>query len=518
MINRNGIDKREVAQTLYDMAEYIQGKNIGPAHNKFAEDVLKKDGLTDQIDGMDQAALDYLFGEGDPGNYWPGKLVPTLCDLKQALNFFAYREGLDNHQPVAQELIDRIKAFEGYSGESHLVITGYDDEIDRFISKQPRHAREQYDDKPSGADFSDEINVREKMILDWTRNDWMPDGDHIVCEMRYTYYAGGDNFDMQTYHREQHEAGLRHLGIDAQNGTAEFIPGKTYGEDKLVLRLTQSAYEEILVPEMVKHSGGHVCRYEGYEPNKLSFRGPPASETGHSLYIASSTVDKAQEGSELHDALRWLRSTGFVDEQRVTVSTASSPEKSFVRLTPRSLPYDKEPFVVGNRYWGECDLHNEMGRVMRGINSMLAGIDEPHVKYKGDMDDVSRWFEHEGKIYIPGNDAFEQVGFHFKHKQGLQMETYHPVSASYELKQKAGNGWWNVLYTDKLPKNVRADVIKELKEALDEVKADMKAGATSEEAGARFSEKRIPRTELPYEVAAAIRVLGTNNSKQNPRP
>lgn len=223
MSSINGIDNNEIAETVRAVAAFIKSKNIGQDHNNTADEWIQKGGLADQIKSMDQPALDQLFAGSLPGD-----LRPTLMDFQEALNFFSYRETLESKPTVAQTLLDRVEAFEGFSGMRHASISSYNHEATAFINAQPRHPDERYEYHPTGTDYSDDPKVKGNTLTDWTRGRWFPESaEYVFCKLHAIGNGSGrtSKYEELTKHKEWMEEGLRALGVPAGEVSVEATLG-----------------------------------------------------------------------------------------------------------------------------------------------------------------------------------------------------------------------------------------------------------------------------------------------------
>lgn len=374
MAQWNKVDQSEIARTVRDVAACLLSKEIGPAHSALAESWLKPDGLADQIEQMDQAKLNGLFGENDPQNYWPGKFRPSLIDLYTSLKFLAYREKLQAQPPTAQSLMDRIEAFDGFGGECHLAITALCCEARNYINAFPRHASESYVAPP--APIVDECNCL-NYAFNWLENKWLPAGEDTV-EARLE--MGGNAcsiFDGRTKDQELARMkdtiaeGFRRGSIKAEI-SVQF--GQTYGEDAVVIRASLEEYQKFVdikreqrpvdnTPSDEFRPWGNVPgfrtddKFQGYESGKPAFYGPAGG-----VYISASSLQELKRSSGMaEEIIDWLRETGFVMEEPVSLHLPSGAG-SFVKFTRQEIPFqnNKDCYPVGDKLWTSCNLHNEI--------------------------------------------------------------------------------------------------------------------------------------------------------------
>lgn len=470
----NEVPQSEIADTLRTLAEYLAAKNIGEAHNALCLEWMETGGLADQIEEMDQGALDSLFGKGDPQDYWPGKFKPTIMRMLEMFHFFVYREELEGKEPAMQALMDRINAFEGFSGMCHLALTKYDHEANDYLSAQPRHPSETL--TPCDDPYVDHLNAV-NFAYDHLDGQWIPTDKNTV-EARMSQGGADDkkgrkNKRMASY-KVSIEEGLRRGNIKAD---VRIELGETYGEDAVTVRMSMNEYQKYIEakrglrkidlsdPESDRPDSTIMgCRiseeYSGFEPGKAAFRGPGGT------YVFSGAL-KPRRSKKITEKMNWLRATGFVSEENVRVSSAFG-QIPYVKLSASHVPGgDKDPYVVEDRYWDSCDLHNTIHSTIWEIADLAnCGTGESSYRLRKSQSKLSTaWSEVGEDISMPRNDPFKQVAFHFQHTYGLKPSI-----------DSSGNEWSFVFNMSAIPDAQREAIRTEMKGALEQVTQDIERG------------------------------------------
>lgn len=190
MADRYGIEQKEIATILREVAGYLRHKNIGDTYNGQLDNWLNTPVLSDEkaleisnaviafekdfkryqeytnptkaenkeanariktfmkmerswvetygypnlIEKVSDEAFGFFLPEEisredrDFASYWPRKLIPTLIEYKKALWFFEAKG-----DKKAKDLIEKIDSFQGARGRCHASITGTMTELDAFI-------------------------------------------------------------------------------------------------------------------------------------------------------------------------------------------------------------------------------------------------------------------------------------------------------------------------------------------------------------------------------------------------
>lgn len=71
----------------------------------------------------DKRSFDYMFGEGDPWAYWPGRLISTLKVLRRTVQAYQRAEPSADLPLLVSEagrLIVRLNAFQATTAPTHL--------------------------------------------------------------------------------------------------------------------------------------------------------------------------------------------------------------------------------------------------------------------------------------------------------------------------------------------------------------------------------------------------------------
>ncbi len=558
MADRNGVDQKVIAETLRDVARYIQGKNIGKAHAALADNWLnpkvpsaeeisyissfvlgyesgeKTDegmaghfdseerrwlseyGYPNLIEHMTDEAFGYFLEQNleaevgrDFSSYWPHKLVPTLIGLRDVLHFCAHREALEGKEPVAQRLIGRIEDFKGFSGPCHLAGTDLEHESRTYISRTKRHSSETYEE-PAEPDV-DTLNAVH-FAFNWLEHDWLPGADADIMEARFVIGGNGNkraskNSELAGYKASIQE-GLRKADIEADL-TVEL--GETYGEDAVVIRMSQQEYAKYVdikrgQRDIEDFPGAEIAgvstseSFCGYIPGTSAFYGPGG------VYIAAAVLNAAQSAPRqdiVAEDIAWVRETGFVDEKEVVLPVGENAHETFIKFSKDyKIPHDQQPFIVGQRYWNSCDLHNEINRKLERVIGFMRDDPLCGPSHYGRSLLASDWFECAGKVYAPKNAAFEQAAFHFNQVADVPYGTCYTVysenleklsgtgditlfterndknKAFDALRRRMGDRFWYVFHTDALPEEKRDETRGYLEQALDDIKDDIDACGT----------------------------------------
>ncbi len=420
---RAGVDQHEIAQTLRDVAKYLQGKNIGKIHSSVANEWLRDGGVADTIERVSsQKELQSLFGAGDGQAYWPGKLVATLVDTITMLKFFAHLESLGVPPGVeAQKLIDRIEAFRGSFGSRHLSVTGMDHERYRFIEETPRHPSETFS-PPAGiqGDIFNSLNV----AFNWSNRKWLPTPDGRRVE--WAFRTGGQSTYSDSAFLARQRAtileGFRRAGISAE---VSVTLGRTYGEDTIFVRLSVQDYIHKFVP--VKTGRASVdasypgrldgipkpdtfSHYLAWQPGRTVFYGPEG------LYVA----EKAALPISLSQHLDWLLKAEKHPVKTVEVPDSMAPTgiRRFYVFSDR-LALKGDVVRAANRYWRDTDFLNERVRVLNEFALISNGVETTP---ETNQVDVSNWVEYMGTFYIPYSGPYHQAALQLIAKYGKEID------------------------------------------------------------------------------------------------
>lgn len=416
MAARNGIDQKDIAGILREVASYIRQKDIGAEHNelvdewlsrkkpsaaewedfsalqkKYTEDqedseaykglsknaktLVKTYGYPNIIETVPDKSFDYfLKGDApkssiaDGAGYWPGKLVPTLAEFMDELYFFSQREALEQKPPAAQALIRKIDSFKGASGNCHCAITQTMHEWFAYVDKTERHPSETF--VRSAQPSVDLLNCM-NFTYDWMHNKWLPAGKNAVGA-RLNISGNGDKYFSKSEELSRFEAtiaeGLRISGIKA---CVEGAFGKTYGEDAIVITMDTKNFARYLdivrgveKIDLTEEQDRRIVEpyvredYNGYEPGKAAFYGPGG------VYVLSRYISAAQDISA-NDAqliaygnIRWLRATGIVAEEKVKLPVGNG-KVEYTKFSRMSVDWSRT-YKVGREKMDGRVLSNEV--------------------------------------------------------------------------------------------------------------------------------------------------------------
>lgn len=366
MISWNDVHKDKIAQTIFDLGNYLRTKNIGSSIGDLCDEWCESNGLVDQIKNMNQEQLNYLFGENDPQDYWPRKFKPTLMRLKDVLIFLADREKTENSKPTAQNLIDAISRFDGFSGSCHLAYTKLDHDISNYIDAMPRYATDEYiAPQKHHIDKYNSVNI----AYNWLGNSWLPINEKTV-EAQFKIGGNGEDkfskYDKLAHYENTFQEGFRRGNIDVDT---KVRLGKTYGDDAIILRTSIEEYVtkfigaftgswplDLSYENNLQISSITSNVYYGFQPNSKAFLGPQRH-----TYLASDCEESVRA------KINWLRATTFVKEEAITLPT-SQGEVEFKKLSPTRIV--KEKTVLG-KHWDGTALHNQIQSELYAIRQNL---------------------------------------------------------------------------------------------------------------------------------------------------
>jgi hypothetical protein len=480
---RVGVTQQEIAQTLRDVATYLKSKNVGPVHNELAERWLQSNELPDLIEDVDQEGLRAIFGERNPQHYWPGKVIPTLIDVRSVLKFCAYREALDAQTSEAQTLIDRIDAFRGCYGTCHLAVTRMNTERDSYISNTQRHPSERYEQP--GNPHIDSINIA-NFTYQSTENRWLPiDRQQVECRLVLggkRTYSGSDFLALR---KATIEDGFRRGGIAAE---VSVELGKTYGEDAIVLRMNNDEYAKFVGIKTGQRkmdladeecsgtiSGPRVSlNYLGFEPKKLAFYG-----FGEALVVDTSALNNDHKNAAAIKAkLNWLQESGAMRQERLLSDGRHSlPIQFEVLSTERVSINGNESYVVGNRYYDGCGLWNKANATVRELYELIndVSLSSDYAVSRNESPQIS-WIETGGRIYAANAEPCRQVGHHFKRVYGLEHDWFTGRDGMSSPVSLVEGESYHCFFLDGLQEEARAYVREALIRTLERVREDMMGG------------------------------------------
>jgi hypothetical protein len=409
----------------------------------------------------------------------------------------AKREKLGGKEPVAQALLERVEAFNGFNipHQDLGILSFCKYETEKFIDNYPRSPKERHRFRPSGEDFS--MYLPQDFFSDKLRDIWLPDGDgHVVCELffrgnGYPERWGGDTkFTEMDREKEKIQSILQQMGIREKDRAVEIVLGDTHSGDKIVVDLTAQAYENLYVPAAT----GFQKLYTGYAAGKRAYKGPPDRTLPNrfpALYLAAGLAEEiegdiaAGRDNLAARALKFVRQTGHVKEE-------SLPELGAVRFA-QILDYGPMvPLLIDNHYYDANELNRAVMFALSDINDHFNGAMRWQQEERDAHAGEREWFAEGGKTYVPWNKAFQQVAYHFEAKHGLTESDKIPA----EIKQRTFGKYYMELDSDALPEKVK----QQLHASLGKVKADLEAGTSSREAGNKFV-RDIQREDMTATIA-----------------
>lgn len=325
---------------------------FGQPSPKDIQAAVRANGITREQDGEEayRLAEDRAISARttDHSAYWPGKVVPTLMDYKEILQFDAYREQLDGvtHGP-ASRLIERIDAFDGASGATHLAGTSLKHLIGEHIDRTPRHPSETYVE-PDGVRV-DYLNAFAHTYS--SHISWMPSTDMqtVTTSLPLGYGSGEHRVAVLAHEKAKLDAAFERGGI---NATTEVQFGETYGGDRIRVTMGMDDYTNRYIPTVEgkreidtsvpgsNFSGSihTVSVYPGYQPGKEAFY------NGQDVLVSPSVMSSLNAGltegrlADAQAALQFLRDAGFIREGSENVPVSIDGSQSFTRISPTPPP------------------------------------------------------------------------------------------------------------------------------------------------------------------------------------
>jgi hypothetical protein len=233
----NGISGRTISSTLRELANFLIAKNIGPNITETMKSWLADDGFIDQLWQATTNKLDELLNTEGLQGYWPGRLTPTLIELKELLEFLAYRDTIEDSHSTVKDILRDLMAFRAFEGSCHAAVTQHHRDTYAFINATRHHPSEVYFYRPTGRDVWGDRKVQNLMIYHWSQNAWRFDND----EERYIFImpisGQRDKPQRLSYEHERLEAMLSSIGINPGDYSVLSYYGDTYGEDAVKVSL-----------------------------------------------------------------------------------------------------------------------------------------------------------------------------------------------------------------------------------------------------------------------------------------
>lgn len=511
---RSGVTATEIVDTIAAIFRYFgEGKTDHPRLQGAL--VREAGGWADQLPalrGADQQALDKFFGQPspkdveaelekqgikrdkmpeqqffnayirqsekmttDPQAYWPGKVVPTLGDVRSILAFDAYREKLDGKTGAATQLLARLDAFEGGSGSRHGSGNELYHEGNIYIQNTPRHPSETYvQPADAKADYGNAFHHTYNAGLGWKPS---ADLSTVSAERKVSHGAPERKSDILGHEKAKIEAALNERG--GMSATVKVELGKTYADDKLVVTLSMDDYlnrfipiskGEITIDTYIPNWGPNpnafqaYPNYAGYEPGKSAYF------EGEKLVMSTRKWQQmlgAAEGTPEAEAVRELRFGVAAQALRLTGMKlpVEGGEEDFMRVSiKREEDYDKVLLLQG-RYYTVSDISDKMNRAIRLAEAALNGrpVAAQPVAQPGNAFD-NAWFEHKGDIYVPANDRYHQIALHMQYQYGIKPETYFDDD---EVNEKAADRRLYAIKTSELKPEDRTAALADLQARLE---------------------------------------------------
>lgn len=439
-----------------------------PAHRDIIT-LLETQGITREGSLEDVYEGEYLRAYSkqtkDPRAYWPGRVVPTLRDYRDILEFDAYRERLDGIEDgIAHKLLARMDAFEGASGGIHCSGTELKTCIDDHIAATPRHPSEIYVE-PSDVrtDYLNAFAHTYSPNISWKPSD---DMTQVTAVLRQGYGAQ-NKFASLAHETAKLKAAFNRGGIQA--AVAVHL-GITYGEDVIRVTMSMKDYRECYIPilrgqkdidtsilgKAQRASFYPVEVYTGYEAGKAAFF------DGKDLIVSFDKMGF----SGITKTLEFLRNTGFVKEKTEGVPTSPGQKSDFVRISlDIQTLYQREVYKIGPVYYSNTDMFNKLNASLREIEAALNGRQSEgslRAKSHPSVDDNFS-FEHNGDMYIPSGEVYHQIALHMKYVYGVG---YTWVIDDREAKVKAVGKNKLVIKISTLDLNAREAAMADLKQKL----------------------------------------------------
>ncbi|MFZ4761226.1 MAG: hypothetical protein ACOYK8_00220 [Alphaproteobacteria bacterium] len=429
MAQRNNVEAGTIANSFEKLLNYLEERaseieNFREEISEIAEKWRGEEGIIARIRGADQEQLDVIFGQPAPSDvlrvieqrlqqsytlaeledaeyqgflqgyvkqfslhvqfeltkdaacYYPGKLVPTLIELEPYLEFqdyYATMQGEENS--LAKQLIEEINAFEGFYGRCHCAGTGLIGAVRGAIAQTPRLTNEEFFVE-AGTVRADELNSI-NMAYNWLSQTWLPcDAEHVETKL----VRGGNGsrnfskFQLLEQYKLSLEEGFRRGHITDVQVKVEL--GRTYGEDALVVTMGMEDYTNKYVPAKIgrypvdKTRPGNefgdvmgpsiVDKHSGYEPEKIAFY------VHRDLYVrADETTDPV-----IVEKINWLKSTGFVQEETLSLPVMDNNTGYYVCLSRKEVPWQENESVysVGNECYTSIELSKKISSTLSEIN------------------------------------------------------------------------------------------------------------------------------------------------------
>ncbi len=227
-------EAHEISDTIQLISNYLLTKNIGVISNKTLESWRAPEGLCDKIKTMNNAVLAHQFGVNDSGAGAPDKLRPLLSDFFTALVFYAHREKALMQTPLAQDLIQRLQAFEDFDMWKHLSNVGPAHEIRNHINAAPRIGVKNpiyHADAP--IDHGNCINF----VFNTIAHDWVK----INNNMAHTQYTLG-GYAEESQDKNHRLSALKNTCTEgfsraSISANVDIKLGLTYGEDSVIISM-----------------------------------------------------------------------------------------------------------------------------------------------------------------------------------------------------------------------------------------------------------------------------------------
>ncbi|MDD5455692.1 MAG: hypothetical protein PHV30_01520 [Candidatus Margulisbacteria bacterium] len=362
----------EIAQTLCDLALYLVHKNIGRAHNKLAVAWLStEDSILKKIISSYEQDQGSIGETSETYNELCSLYRQYLIELQECLEFCAYRENLEDKEPLAQRLIARCRRFEGFRGITHLAVTDIIRENMEFINKTLRHQSEQYiAPKVPRVDLINSINY----AYDWLNNRWLPvdkDTMEAVLLIGSNDKYGESKYQRLAMYKASLEEGFRRGDMDVD---VSIRLGKTYGEDAVVIRASMDEYLTKFIPGKtgelnmdLRYEGTENYvpgtttspEYKGFKPDKTVFYADKEA-----LYVSGDRINARVIKKELG----FLRASGFVEEKQIRLNN-----KLYYKFKILNTHISPKPIIIKGKEWSAVGLHNELhsilGKIYNSINS-----------------------------------------------------------------------------------------------------------------------------------------------------